>query len=277
MEKAIKLGCCIPGGSFMPQGVAQTGSAPLDSLIAGCRLVTEAGFYYAEATVGMAMALSEEEAARAAGENLSLKYFNSFIPGNYKILEGNEGYAGALGYVREASMRVKQLGGKLIVLGSGAARSLPDGMDKDEAKKIFARFCAEAAEIMQEYSLTLALEPLCAAECNFINTLAEGAEIVHRAGADNFRLLADAYHMYRGLEAPSEVRKYADILCHVHVAEPPERVFPGKYGGGYLRDFAYNLLASGYSGGVTVECKFGADIAAEFSASREFLAYIFGL
>jgi hypothetical protein len=39
---------------------------------------------------------------------------------------------------------------------------------------------------MRGYGLVLALEPLCAAECNFINTLAEGAEIVRRVSAPNF-------------------------------------------------------------------------------------------
>lgn len=277
MEKSVRLGCCIPGGSFMPQGVASTGSAPLDSVIAGCRLVDEAGFDYAEATVGAVMALTDEEAERAASENLKLESFNSFIPGKYKILADPEGYTGALEYVREASARVKLLGGRLIVLGSGSARALPEGMEIEKAKEIFARFCTEAAAIMAEYGLTLAIEPLCAAECNFINTLAEGAEIVRRVDLPNVGLLADAYHMYKGLEPPSEVKKYAGMLSHIHVAEPPERVFPGKYGGGYLRDLAYALLVSGYNGGVTVECKFGSDLVSEFTAAQNFLATIFGL
>lgn len=277
MDKNVKLGCCIPGGSFMPQGVASTGSAPLDSIIAGCEMVAAAGFDYAEATVGAVMALSDEDSERAVSQGLHIEYYNSFIPGRFKILGSPDDYASALEFVRDASKRVKTLGGRLIVLGSGAARTLPDGMDKEQAKEIFARFCSEAADIMREYELTLAVEPLCAAECNFINTLAEGAEIVERAGAVNCGLLADAYHMYRMLESPREVKKYVGILSHVHVAEPPERVFPGKYGGGYLRDFAYMLNSAGYEGGITVECSFGSDIAAEFSLSREFLADIFDL
>lgn len=276
MDKHVKFGCCIPGGSFMPQGVASTGSAPLDNIVAGCRLVAESGFDYAEVTVGAAMALSDQEAERAATENLGIECFNSFIPGKYKILGSPEDYAAALEFVRAASKRAKQLGGRLIVLGSGSARALPEGMSTEDAKALFARFCAEAAEIMRGYGLVLALEPLCAAECNFINTLAEGAEIVRRVSAPNFGLLADAYHMYRAGEPSEEVKKYADMLCHIHVAEPPERVFPGKNGGDYLRGLAHALLDAGYRGGVTAECSFGADIGAEFCAAREFMAEIFG-
>jgi hydroxypyruvate isomerase len=51
--------------------------------------------------------------------------------------------------------------------------------------------------------------------------------------------------MYRAGEPSEEVKKYADMLCHIHVAEPPERVFPGKNGGDYLRDFAYMLNSAG--------------------------------
>lgn len=272
---AVKLGCCIPGGSFMPQGVASTGSAPLDMLIAGCALVTHSGFDYAEATVGSVMALTDEETGRAAEKGLKIEYYNSFIPGKYKILGGADGYASALEFVKSASQRVKALGGRLIVLGSGAARTVPEGMDASKAKEIFTQFCTEAAQIMRPFGLTLALEPLNAAECNFINTLAEGTEIVKRVDAPNFGLLCDAYHMYRAGEEPHEAAKYADMLCHVHVAEPPERVYPGKNGGAYLRAFAAALKDAGYGGGVTVECSFGSDIAAEFRAAHDFLAEIF--
>lgn len=274
---AVKLGCCLPGGSFMPQGVASTGSAPLDSLIAGCALVTGSGFDYAEATVGSVMALTDEETGRAAAEGLQIEYYNSFIPGKYRILAVPDGYSAALDFVKSASQRVKALGGRLIVLGSGAARAVPEGMDAGKAKEIFTRFCAEAAEIMREFGLTLALEPLNASECNFINTLAEGAEIVERVDAPNFGLLCDAYHMYRAGEEPDDAAKYADMLCHVHVAEPPERVYPGKNGGAYLRALAAAMKDAGYRGGVTAECSFGVDKSAEFSAAHAFMAEIFGL
>ena len=83
-----KLGCCIPGGSFMPQGVASTGGAPLDNIVAGCGLVMNRGSIMQEVTVGAAMALSDQEAERAATENHRIRCFNGFIPGKYKILNG---------------------------------------------------------------------------------------------------------------------------------------------------------------------------------------------
>lgn len=277
MSDKIKLGCCIPGGSFMPQGVSGTGEQALATFEAGCGLVADAGFDYSEATVGAAMKLSDEETERACADGLRISYFNSFIPGQYKILDGHGGYASALGYAAAAAERVQRLGGKLIVLGSGAARRIPEGMGASEAEKLFTRFCSEVSAILRTRGITLALEPLNTSETNMINTLEQGAEFVDRVGAPNFKLLCDAYHMFRAGEEPDEAAKFAQLICHVHVAEPPERVYPGKNGGEYLRGLADALTGAGYTGVVTAECSFGSDLRAEFNASRAFMGEIFGL
>ena len=275
MEGQIRLGCCIPGGSFMPQGVGAVGDSPYEQLAAGRRAVTDAGFDYAEAAVGAVMKLSEDELSRAEGEGLRIEYFNSFIPGQYKIIESRDGYDAALEYAKQAAERVARVGGRLIVFGSGAARKRPDGVGPDRAANIITRFCAEAASVLDGYGIVLALEPLNSGETNVINTLAEGAALVERVGAGNFRLLCDAFHMFRAGEGPDEIARYAEILCHVHVAEPPERLYPGKNGGLYLRRLAEALKAAGYTGGVTAECGFGSDIGTEFASARAFMSEIF--
>lgn len=259
----------------MPQGVGGMGDSALQTLLTGCAMVADAGFDYAEATVGAAMKLTSGETEFARANGLRIEYFNSFIPGQYKILDGRGGYNSALDYARAAVERAERLGGELIVLGSGAARRIPDGLDVSQAFELFARFCAEASELLRARGITLALEPLNSGETNLVNTLAEGAELVERVGAPNFKLLCDAYHMYRAGEAPEEAARYATVICHVHVAEPPERVYLGKNGGEYLRSLARALIGAGYSGGVTAECSFGPDIFAEFCASRAFMAEIF--
>ena len=277
MNGKIKLGCCIPGGSFMPQGESGTGPSALALLSAGRDAVLDASFDYAEATVGAAMKLSESELAQAKNEGLQIEYFNSFIPGQYRILESRASYLSALEYAKLAAERVAILGGKLIVLGSGAARRRPGGISIGEADEIFTRFCGETADILADFGITLALEPLCKAETNVINTLSEGAAVVRHADRPNFKLLCDAYHMFCAGETAEDALKYISILCHVHVAEPPERVRPGKNDGEYLRTLAVALTGAGYRGGVTAECSFGADIRAEFAAARTFMSEIFGL
>ena len=86
----MKISCCIPGGSFMPQGEKEVPMSSYDRLTEGCRVMRELGYDAAEATVGLIMALSEDEVtalqnAYKAGE-FSLDACNSFIPGHLPII-----------------------------------------------------------------------------------------------------------------------------------------------------------------------------------------------
>lgn len=56
----------------------------------------------------------------------------------------------------------------------------------------FLRMCNAYGE---QYGVTIAIEPLNRRECNVLNTVAEGAEMVHALQLSKVRLLADAFHM----------------------------------------------------------------------------------
>ena len=101
--------------------------------------------------------------------------------------------------------------------------------------------------------MTLVVEPLNSRECNFINSLDEGAELVAACGHAAVRLLADIYHMLMDQEGPDAILRHGALLSHVHIAEKEGRAFPGKHGedfGPYLR--ALNEI--GYQGALSLEC-----------------------
>ncbi|MCD7712025.1 MAG: hypothetical protein LUJ25_04790, partial [Firmicutes bacterium] len=134
-----KIGCCVPGASFMPEGIAGTKSDTLSELLAGAETVKRAGFDYAEVGVGMIMKLSADETA-AAADALSEKYgggfrveaCNSFIPPSLKIIGGELKKGSSLyDYVEGAMMRMRILGADTVVFGAGGARKIPDGMTKE--------------------------------------------------------------------------------------------------------------------------------------------------
>ena len=64
-----------------------------------------------------------------------------------------------------------------------------------------------------------------------------------------------------------------DVLVHVHVSEP-DRSYPGKTGGEYLKQFALALGRTSYRGRVSVECTF-ADFPTDSGEAYKFVAQTF--
>ncbi len=273
----IKFGCCLPGGSFMPQGEGQVPPSVERMLLAGSKVVVEAGYHFSETSAGFLNQLSEEELSHLAearkADGFPLEACNSFIPGSLPILD-REKRDELRKYVERVLSRASRLGIETMVFGSGTARRIPDGMNREEGVagiQDFLRMCSEYGE---RYGVTIVIEPLNKRESNVLNTVAEGAEMVRALNLSGVRLLADAYHMYLEEEDLSILEKERDILTHIHVAEPPARVYPGRDGGEYLTRFARALRKAGYCGRVSVECGYG-DFQSEIRSARTFLEEVF--
>jgi len=123
--------------------------------------------------------------------------------------------------------------------------------------------------IAQRHGITLVVEPLNKSECNFINSLAEGAEAVERGNHPNVRLLADFYHMLKDGEPACEIARFGRMLAHTHVAELAGRAFPGKAAQDF-RPFFEALGQTGYTGRIALECTWD-NIAADIVASTRYL------
>jgi sugar phosphate isomerase/epimerase len=154
----------------------------------------------------------------------------------------------------ETSFRRAQIAGiKIIVFGSGGARRIPEGFSAAEAKQQFVSLCKQLAPLALKYNVVISLEPLNTRECNFINSLAEGAEIVQAVNHESFRLLADVYHMLMENESPSEIIKYGDLIYHTHIAEKTGRSAPGVHNEDFTPYF-WALKQANYKGRMTIEC-----------------------
>ena len=272
----MRIGCCLPGGSFMPQGVAAVEPSPLQSLRSGYRAVREMGYDYIEITVARLTELSESELAEAAAAFRSGEFrvetCNSFIPGQLPLLGAQADHAAIRAYLQDAMRRMELVGAECVVFGSGAARHIPDGMDRSQAESELDAFLTEAEAIARAHGITIVIEPLNKSEDNAINTVAAGAAIVRRLNLPNLKLLADAYHMYREDEPMTVLVENEDILQHIHVAEPPDRLIPNQTGGEYLRTFGAVLNGTTYRGRVTIECRykdFESDVRMAYPFMRE--------
>lgn len=262
------IGCCIPGGSFMPQGVGEIDNSTYGILKNGYEAVIAAGYDFAEATVHLIMKLTEDEFGRAVDDGISFRVFNSFIPGSMPIISTamNE----LESYVDRAMYRMKAFQAEGVIFGSGSARRL-GGTDMNDDKIIeFIKMCDRLCD---KYGLYLAIEPLNTNETDWVTSAADGYEMCKKLNLNNVKLLADAYHMACENEPPEILQAVQESLVHIHVSDA-DRKYPGRDGGAYLRRFASALKATSYSGGISAECGYG-DFLSENKLGYEFMRGVF--
>ncbi len=79
-----------------------------------------------------------------------------------------------------------------------------------------------------DVGVDIAVEPVCMMQTNFLNTVAECAQMVDDVGCRRFRLMMDIFHMNieeRNVE--ETIRKYASYNIHVHLSDNNRR-YPGN-------------------------------------------------
>lgn len=177
---------------------------------------------------------------------------NGFLPGEFKVSDPRVDFTPALDYAEKACRRADEIGLRYIVFGSGGARRFPADLDRAVCRARFVEFCRALAARIGDCRVTIVFEPLNRRECNFLNTVAEGIELVDEIDSPRFRQLADIYHMLVEGEGPESLVKAGDRLCHVHIAELNGRTWPGCNGEDFGPYFAA-LRKIGYKGGVSIE------------------------
>ena len=95
---------------------------------------------------------------------------NGMFPGDIGLLSGREVYSKVDEYLDKTFEKAKPLGSPIIVLGSGKAREIPEGMSTAEAKERFEALLSDViAPSAKRHGVTIAIEELRREECNFIN------------------------------------------------------------------------------------------------------------
>ncbi|MBN2137909.1 MAG: sugar phosphate isomerase/epimerase [Sedimentisphaerales bacterium] len=111
------------------------------------------------------------------------------------------------------------LGGKILVLGSPKQRSLPPGQTKDGAIRRAADLLAGVLDKAAALDATICLEPLSPVETDFINTVAQGMEIVRQINHPNLKIHLDVKAMCsEARPVPEIIRSVkAEYVGHFHV------------------------------------------------------------
>ncbi len=203
------------------------------------------------------------------GSALPILACNSFLPGSLKSVGPEPQHDEIVAYAETAFRRARRTGIKTIVFGSSGSRSIPEGFDRAKARRQFIGLLRRLGPIAKTHGLTVVIEPLNRGECNFINSVAEGAAIVEEAGHPNVRLLADIYHMLRENEGPAALVAAGPFLRHIHIAEKDRRTPPGVAGDDFT-PYLQALRRAGYAGAISMECRWD-DLAGQLPRAVEAL------
>ena len=280
----MKLSCCAGLASFVPQTVdakqLDTGSAyraKLEKAPATLKTLSEAGCDFFEFGVGMLCPESPKslfEGFKDVLSSYSLRAdcFNSFIPADLKVTGPNVDKDRLDNYLANATERAAELGGEIIVFGSGGARHVPEGFSHKRAHDQILEFLDAAANYAGQHGLVIAIEPLNRAETNMINSIAEAVRFADELMQPEVQVLVDFYHQMLEGEAFDEIVRAGERIVHVHVADT-DRLYPGSGEYDYQR-FAESLADAGYNKRVSVECNF-RDFDAEVPQSIQFLQEVF--
>jgi sugar phosphate isomerase/epimerase len=182
----------------------------------------------------------------------SMPASNCFLPPDLKVTGPAIDYARLDRYAASAFRRAGEIGMHIIVFGSAGARMIPEGFSPAHAFEQFVDLLRHFAPLAATHGVTLVVEPLHRGECNFINTIVEGAEVVDRVAHPNVRLLVDIFHMLRNGEPPDSILQVGRHVHHTHIAENRDRAAPGVHGEDF-RPFLRALKKIGYNERLTIE------------------------
>ncbi len=147
------------------------------------------------------------------------------------------------------------------------------GVKQAQAERWLCEAVKECSDAARPQGVRLALEPINRYETTLINNAEQGLELIKNAGAPNFGLLLDTFHM--NIEEPQiaeSVRLCGKNIFHFHVADS-NRWYPGA---GHI-DFAaiLNVLEDmGYTGWVSGEFLPQPDVEAAARRNLEYLKSI---
>lgn len=221
------------------------------------RVAKEAGYDYFEWSVGGLLHPRDDESvfenalAQACAVGLPCPACNVFVPGDLKITGPAVDWPALNTFLSTALRRAERAEIEVIVLGSGAARSIPEGFNRDQAWQQLVEFGRRLGPLASRHGVTIAIEPLNVTETNVLNTVAEGARLAREVDHPNVRLLVDGYHWAKDGDSDAGVLDNADLLVHAHIATVEGRR-PPRQGDNCAAFFAV-LRQAGYGGRVSIE------------------------
>ncbi|MCA9162994.1 MAG: sugar phosphate isomerase/epimerase family protein [Pirellulaceae bacterium] len=163
--------------------------------------------------------------AEAAGlEVIGLHWLLAFTEGFYLTSPEADVRRRTADYIGDLARCCRDLGGRIMVLGSPKQRNLLPGVSNEEAMRYAADVLQQAMPTLQDCDVMLAVEPLGPEEGDFLLTAASGRELIELVDSPNCRLHLDVKAM-SSESTPIEqiIREHADLMIHFHANDANRR------------------------------------------------------
>jgi len=190
---------------------------------------------------------------RVAASPLPVPAANSLLPAAMKVTGPVVDFEALKNYMATVMARAQKTGIRTLVFGSGAARMVPEGFDRDKARAQILDFIRISADLAAKHDVMLVAEHLNKGECNIINSVAEAMTYVRIVGHPYFKCLVDSWHFWLENEPLESLRAAMPWIRHVHLADTEGRVAPGLSGKCDYRSFFRVLKEGKYQGVMSVE------------------------
>ena len=245
----MKIGCCINmlatesdivGKNFIPK-------------------VAQVGFDYVEIPLAETTSLNDDEfeALKKLVEDSGIpcEVCNNFFPKTLRLTGPDVDDEAVSAYINKSLGRAAELGAKVVVFGSGPAKTIPEGFPMEDGYQQIQDLAIEISAIADSHGITVVLEPLRNQECNILNSFKEGVELAKTIERDSIMVLVDYFHFAQNSESVDALLSDGyEWLEHVHFANNAGgRIFPATLDEDNYATFIDALKTIGYDNRVSVE------------------------
>jgi D-psicose/D-tagatose/L-ribulose 3-epimerase len=219
----------------------------------------KAGFEYVELALQDVLSLDETAFAALQGRlqdlGIPARVGYNLVPNDLLITGPHADTGRQNTHLKQALSRVGALGLTYVVLGSGKARTVPEGFAREKAYDQLVDFSRRLADEARPHGVDVLVQPLRATDTNLVNTVPEAAELVDRVARPNFHMIVDYSFLILGKEDPAAVRSAGARVKHVWMANPNGRGYPMRAEEADYAAFFQALKAAGYRGGTSVHAR----------------------
>ena len=211
---------------------------------------------------------------RVKKSSLGFEVFSGLLPLSVRFHAPDFDEEYWMAYVEKAAGRAAALGAKMIPLGAGKCRSIPeDCADPEKAKAYVLHLVQRISDIMARYNILLVVEPLGPANSNYLNTIPETVEFVRQVDRPNCLTMCDMRHMFKLDEPFSDIPACIDFIRHAHIDDPrgADRLFPQREDDYDYLPYFRALKEAGYDAILTIEATAYTDFVREAGSSLAYL------
>jgi sugar phosphate isomerase/epimerase len=192
------------------------------------------------------------QAEDAGLETVGLHWLLAFTEGYYLTSPEADVRRRTSEYLGELARLCRDLGGRVLVLGSPKQRNLLPGVTHDQAMEYAADVLRSVVPTLEDCGVVLAVEPLGPLEGDFLRTAELGIRLAEMVGSPRCRLHLDVKAMSTEQKPIADIiRTSAPWIAHFHANDPNMRG-PGM-GEVDFRPILAALQEIDYQGWVSVE------------------------